>query len=283
MTTVNPESIYAYSDYRQFLAELLEAVKKQNPNFSYRYFADKAGFSSHTYIQKIIRGERSLTEESIQKVCKGFKFSKPVQKYFTAMVRYNQAVDPNEKNRWYGELASNRKCVETFNLDRAHLNYYENWYYPVLRHLSIYLDWHGNYELLGACVDPPLTAQQAKKGIEDLLAMGLLQQNSDGSFGTASHSLSANNLPDFVKSRARIEIFKKSVESLTRFTPKERFTSCSLLSVSEATYANIIAKLTEAKEEVINMALNDKHPERAYQMVLQVFPCTKNWTTKESK
>lgn len=283
MSIVKPEAIYGYSDYRVFLADLLESTKEQNPHFSYRYFAEKAGFSSHSYLQKIIRGERMLTEESMLKMGRGFKFSKAIQKYFSVLVRYNQSVDPMEKNRWYTELLSNQNCVKSFQLDRAHLNYYENWYYPVLRHLSIYLDWKGSFEALAACVEPPISAQQAKKGIEDLIAMGLLEIDADGQYRTVNHSIRADKLPDFVKQKARLEIFQKSVESLSRFQPEDRYTSCSMISVNEKTYREILTLLQDVKEDVITRSLNDNAPERVYQMVLQVFPYSKKWTSKETK
>jgi uncharacterized protein (TIGR02147 family) len=44
--------IFTYSNSRLFLKDYYGERKKAHPSFSYRYFANKAGFKSKTFIYK---------------------------------------------------------------------------------------------------------------------------------------------------------------------------------------------------------------------------------------
>ena len=63
-TRENP-NIFEYADYREYLKDYYEHSKDTKDNFSYRYFAQKAGFASSNFLYLIIHGKRNLTKDYI--------------------------------------------------------------------------------------------------------------------------------------------------------------------------------------------------------------------------
>ena len=90
--------IYDYSDYRQFLKDYYESHKAVNPNFSFRYLAQKAGINSSGYYKLVIDGKRNLTRATILKTCAALKLDDREAEYFENLVLFNHArvVEPYE-------------------------------------------------------------------------------------------------------------------------------------------------------------------------------------------
>ena len=57
--------IYQYTDYRKYLNDYYEEMKKVNKNFSYRYWSSKAGFSTKTFLYRILKGEKALSKDEL--------------------------------------------------------------------------------------------------------------------------------------------------------------------------------------------------------------------------
>ena len=68
--------VYDYSDYRAFLKDMYLFRKQHTKYFSYRAFANKAGFAAPNFLKLVTSGQRNLTNESIAKVAKGFGLKK---------------------------------------------------------------------------------------------------------------------------------------------------------------------------------------------------------------
>ena len=58
---VEPD-ILQYTNYRVFLRDYYEYKKKTSTAFSLRFFAEKAGLSSHAHLKLAIDGKRNITK-----------------------------------------------------------------------------------------------------------------------------------------------------------------------------------------------------------------------------
>ena len=56
-----------YSNYRTFLQDYYEFKKAEQPVFSHRYFAQKAGITSPNYLKLVMDGKRNLTKKTLLK------------------------------------------------------------------------------------------------------------------------------------------------------------------------------------------------------------------------
>ncbi len=74
-------------DYRLFLEQAFALLKSDNPNFSYNYFARKAGFASRSFPREVITGRKRLTEISLPKFIQGLNLSEDGSNCFTYLVQ----------------------------------------------------------------------------------------------------------------------------------------------------------------------------------------------------
>ena len=63
-------SLFEYMNYRDYLRDYYAEKKKQHAFYSFRLFAQKAGFASPNFFKLVIDGKRNMSKESV------FRFSK---------------------------------------------------------------------------------------------------------------------------------------------------------------------------------------------------------------
>jgi uncharacterized protein (TIGR02147 family) len=91
-------SIYDYLDFRAYLRDYYAMQKKRTRFFSYRYFAQKADFSSHNVLKQVIEGQRNIALKSIPKFVKALNHLPREGEYFKLLVLYCQSKNESEKN-----------------------------------------------------------------------------------------------------------------------------------------------------------------------------------------
>lgn len=273
------KSIYEYENYRKYLADYFAIQKSKTHFFSQRYFAQKAGFSSHSFCIYLIRGERNLGPKSLVKLIKGLGLTDKKAKYFENMVHYDQCKKLEQKEAFFKEMNYLRKNSKFYNLNKRHYRYFENWYYPIIRHLVIYCNWNEDYSYLADLVQPAISKEKAKKAVDDLIQMGLVLKNDDGYYAHNSSLISTNSVPSVMNAKARRDVLENAQKSVESFNSNERFVTYSTLSMSESTYKKIVEILEHTKNEIYNKAIDDANVEKVYQMVVQVFPVTRKFNS----
>lgn len=99
-------TVFAFSDFRTFLREHYEAMKKVDTSYSYRRFARQAGLGSPNYMKLIIDGKRNLTIANIHQFAHALKLSFDETQYFEAMVLASQAKSTRERSFYRARVAS---------------------------------------------------------------------------------------------------------------------------------------------------------------------------------
>lgn len=107
---VNTESILAlasgiagFTDYREFVKARYAQVKALLPDYSYRQFSARAGFSSPNYLKLIELKLRHLgSAETARKFAKGLFLTEADTEYFVAMVKDD--LDRRTQAGWYAPV-----------------------------------------------------------------------------------------------------------------------------------------------------------------------------------
>lgn len=98
--------IYDYTDYRAFLRDYFtQHADQDSGKYSFRAVAQKAGFKSPNYLQKIIGGEKNLTPASALGLAKGLHLSALEQKYFVKLVELQKASATEAKQKILAEMS----------------------------------------------------------------------------------------------------------------------------------------------------------------------------------
>ncbi len=169
-------SIYDYENYVRFLNDWFKEEKSKNKKFSHQFFAQTAGFKSRSFMANILNGSRALNPKYIFKVAMGLKLQSKETKYFEALVYYKESKDLKEKD-FHFKLAQKLKPRTKINkIKSMQQEYFQKWYYPVLRELLTYFDYKDDYKLLGQQLTPSITETEAKKAVRLLLELELIRK-----------------------------------------------------------------------------------------------------------
>ena len=267
------KSVYEFIDYRKFLEYYYAEKKKTSRHFSYRFFAQKTGINSPSFLKHVMDGKRNLTAPAIEKFGTALKLNKKEMVYFRHLVRFNQAKTSHEKQEHYAVLRSMSEAVKESVLKSSQFDYFDKWYTVVIRELICLYNFKGNYTLLAKAIQPAITASEAKKAVKLLLKLKLVKQKKNGTFVQSNKALVVDDTITSMAVRSFIEtMLERAKSALHSFEKSERHISGVTLGISQATYEVLAAEIDAFKDRVKTIVNRDEHSSRVYQMNISLFP-----------
>lgn len=265
-------SIFDYSDYRQFLKDYYERHKAVNPSFSYRYLAQKAGINSAPFFKFIFEGKRNLTKATILKTCCALKLNDREAEYFENLVFFNQAKTVAEKNHFFARLVEKQRHRNVAKIQENQFEYFSEWHHCIVRELVCMQNFKDDYARLAKCLFPVITPREAEKSVKLLLSLGLVKKAEGRYFQTepvvsTGYGLTSHQVVNF-----QITMLHHAIAAFDRCKNNERLTSATTLAVSGKTYGKMVEKLRTLRSELLEMARDDRDPERVYELTINLFP-----------
>ncbi|MBN1308329.1 MAG: TIGR02147 family protein [Chitinispirillaceae bacterium] len=269
---------FEYLNYRKLLKDLYEDRKAEQPFFSYRYIAQKVGFSSAGFFTNILSGKRNISPEYIFKFAEVFKLKKSETEYFELLVNFDQAKDHSRK-RFYFEKILRHKKSKIKITDAQQYEFYSSWYYTAIRELIDISPFKGDFEELAKRVSPPIKASEAKKAVELLEKIGFIRKNVDGvyeqtdTFITTGYEARSVAITNFL-----IEMADLAKEAIDRYSREKRDISSLTFTLSEEGFSTIQERLKSFRRELLEIVREDKNQkrqDRVYHINFHVFPLTK--------
>ncbi len=270
------EQVFIYDDYRAFLRDFFEEQKKLKSFFSHRYFTKKSGLSSPSFVLDIIKGKYNLTMKTLPRMLKGLGLRGKKARYFEYLVWFNQSREAAEKEAYRRKMSEIRKTSRFFNLGKKHWKYFEDHTYALIRELAAYAPGRSPGELGALCI-PPVPERRVREILHDLCDMGLLVARPEGGYDQSAPALSTKSAPPSLTRAYRHRILQMGIRASEIMSPGQRYCAHTTLSMSEKSFREAMAILDEAREKIINLALNDERVEQVTCLVLQHFPFTKNF------
>lgn len=264
--------LFEYTDYRAWLKDQAEELKKAKPFFSYRYIASKLGVNAGL-VARIFNGQAHLTLKHVGPTGELFGLSGQEQEYFDELVHFCRAKREKDWERHFARMQSIRG--ERFKtVADAQLQYYSAWQHNAMRTLLSIFPFKGNnYRRLGSMMVPPIHAEEAKESVELLLSLGLVRKGENGVFEVPDKFISTG---DKWKA-AMIQAFQK--EMVTRSQEAVESVPKSLRDVSTLTIPiarNILEpmreRIREFRQELLAMARDCEIEDAVYQLNIQLFP-----------
>jgi uncharacterized protein (TIGR02147 family) len=277
------ESIFAYTDYRRYLADFFAERKRLNKHFSLRMLAERSGFKARDYLMRVMRGDRNLSLEGSDKLSEFFRFPEKQREYFRLLVQFNQATTTSEKERYYLRLSEIRKYGAHQKLRQDQFEYLTAWYHSALRSLLPVLDLKPagtggeDWEKMGRLLDPPITGKQARDSVDLLLRLGLLQKDAKGKYAVAEAALSTGDevasLGVAAFHRATMDLAKRSID---RHPPTARDISGITMSISQDGFRRVKSELRAFRKKILSIASADLGEDMVYQLNLHLIPLTRH-------
>jgi len=267
--------IFEYFDFRAFLRDAFAARKAENPVFSHRFIAQKAGFGSSGTFARILDGSRKLSMDAAVGLSRVFRLNRAEKEYFEHLVLHNQAEGEAERRFFLEKLATVRKSrVQEL---RAHqMALFEDWRRIALRETLDLVAHRGDDAALGALLSPPASPEQVRSALDVLRELGLARPDEDGIWRKAEAVLTTpdEGVNEAVRGfqRATMDLAK---EALERHPPREREIATLTLAISDSMMERVKDKIRQLRREILEMAREDGRPDRVHQVNIQVFPLTR--------
>ena len=269
------EDIFKYLDYREYLRDHFTYNKKCHRYFSYRYVAGKTGLDASFYV-KVINKQKHIANSAIPVLITFLKLSKREGVYFSTLVHFNKSKTADQETIYLQKLISLRKPSATV-LENDLYEYFASWWNVVIREELNIIDFTDNYTDLASRLQPPISAQQARRSIDLLEKFGLIQRNGTGTWKPTHDFITTNGVDHAKAVRSYQKSLLKLASAALDTVPKpNRDVSTLTVSTSQICLEKIQERLTEIRNEIIEMIRKDEHPEEVYQINLQIFPLSKN-------
>jgi len=265
--------IFTFFDYREYLKAVYTTRKKNEKGFSHRFFSREAGISSPNYLIRVLKGERTLNGEYIEKFSKALNLTSSQNRYFKTLVQFNNATNFRDKESALKTLLSLRYRRGIHKLNDRKLQFFSKWYYPVIRELAVILNAKDDYNLLARNCIPRITSRQAADAVAYLLKNGFLaKDDSDNYQRTNPVITSGDEVKSMVLRTYHKQVLSQSVDALDTIEKSNRDISSLTLSVSRKTYFTMKKEIQIFRKRLLNMAKEDPNPELVCLAGFQLFP-----------
>jgi uncharacterized protein (TIGR02147 family) len=270
-------TVFDYTDYRKYLSDYYQLQKKKNPAFSYRFFAHRAGVSSSGFYKELVDGKRSLSRTLILKFSGAMHHSKKEAEYFESMVYFNEAKTVDERTLYFKRMMAYHES-KAYRLLGEQYEYFSKWYYSVVRELLSFLRIKDNYKDLARSLNPPICEDQAKKALEILEKLKLVERDPEGYYVRTTPVITTGYPADDTKVHMMNLInYQKTMlgmadQAYDRHPIKTMDMSTLTMSISVKTFQTMKEEIGQFRKKLLSMAEKDEHPDRIYQLCYYFFP-----------
>jgi uncharacterized protein (TIGR02147 family) len=271
---VSTPSIYDYLDHRRFLAEWFRAKKRENPRYSYRLFARKAGQRSPSLLHHIIEGERNLTSATTESFIEAIGLTGPDAQFFRLLVDLDQAKTSEERNLVWEKIASTRRFREARRIEGASFEYLSNWYVPAIRELAQRPDFVADADWIAQTLRPKIPAKKAKAALDLLKTLGMLIEDADGLLIPAEASVvTPPEVVHLAVENYHRGMLERAADSINGFPAAERHLIAITVAAPEALVPRMKEEANAFLERMMNLCDDSSaDADRVYQLNLQLFP-----------
>lgn len=266
------QNIYQHLDYHTWLDAAFKERKSTAPTFSHRFIAQRLGLKSSGYILYVMQGKRKLTETMAIELAQIFKLTKPESAYFLQLVRYTDAKSSTEKQFHFERLiALRRRNVK--NLEPKQYRFYEKWFYPIVREVLALAPFSGDYPTLATTLKPAISPAEAEEAITLLIDLEMIERDKAGIYHKKESIVSTGDVwhSAVIHAHQRL-LLQKGSEALESIPKEDRDISHTTITASAATLELISQRLSHLRAELLELARNEKSPDRILQCNFMVFP-----------
>lgn len=269
-------NVFDYIDYRKFLKDFYNYKKTYSYGFSFRAFSQSAGLRSTNYLKLVTEGARNLTAEMAGRFAKACELYKEEADYFCELVEFNQARTARERERYYRRLSAFKKFRRIHRLEASQTEYHSTWYLPAIRELAARKDFTGDPRWIAGMLRPKITAYQAKKALDTLVRLGLLEKEGRGKLRQTKKIVTTGEGPlsHYVVSY-HLAMMERAAEALEKLPREQREISSLTLCVSEKTLQELKERIGQFRREILREAELKGRPEQVVQINFQLFPLSR--------
>lgn len=271
----NEIAVFNYFDYREYLQAVYDQRKRSDSGYSHRRFSLDAGISSSNYLFRVLKGERSLSNDYAAKFSHALHHTQNESRYFAVLVEFNAEKDVSKKEALLRTLLTLRYRKGIHTIEDTKLKFFGKWYYPVIRELAVILDFKNDFNLLARNCVPGITAQQAENAVTFLCKAGFLTKDHEKYHRSDPVISSGDQVKSTILRKYHKQTLTQCIVALETVNSNDRDISSLTMSVSRKTFAAIQEEIQDFRKRLLAMAQEDTNPEIVCLAGFQLIPRSK--------
>ncbi len=267
-------SVFMYEDYHVFLRDWVASKKRERASFSYQELADRIGLKSKSSLRLVCMGERDLSPSAAVKFVVALGLEERETEYFLALVGYNNASDPRERDVFLQQMRKVPRPIEKTILSAQEFDYFGKWYVAVVRELVTIHPFGGDFKSLGNLLEPAISADEARHALKVLLDLDLIEPRGESYVQRNPILHTREELRSQAIKTYQRETMGLGADALDRIDPARRHITTLTMGLDDARW-HAIRKLTqEYRQKLIEIGSEEGPVDRVYQVNIQAFPLT---------
>lgn len=268
--------VLKYTNYRVFLQDYYVFKKATSKSFSLRYFADKAGLSSHAHLKLVMDGKRNITSSTIAKIIIGLGFTGNKAEYFEKLVFFNQAKGDKEKQFYYDKLVKSSPKSDIRRLNDSQFQIFQKWYYTAIRELVCLKDFNGAPEWIANRLAVKVNLKDIRGALDILVNQGLLVKSAGGKYKQATSDLTTDDeVKNILVKQWHKEMISQANNALDNISAEKRDISAVSFGICRKDFENLKKHIQLMRKELLQFEAKEGEAEDIVQVNIQLFPLTK--------
>ena len=271
---VEPD-VLQYTNYRVFLRDYYEFKKKTVPAFSLRFFAEKAGLSSHAHLKLTIDGKRNITKNTVVKLIHGLGLESQRAAYFESLVFFNQAQTDADKQVYYAQLLKASPRSKLHKMDKAQFRIFREWHHSAILEMVALKDFRPIPDWISKRLGGLVTPAQVTESLKLLVEVGLLVKTANGFRQRDPLITTDDEVQDMMVKMYHLQMLKLSANMLSVLSGAQRDVSALTFSIKREDFPNLKKHLQLMRKELLDFSAKAGEAEEVVQVNIQLYPLTR--------
>lgn len=271
---VEPD-VLQYTNFRVYLRDYYEFKKKTLPAFSLRYFAEKAGLSSHAHLKLTIDGKRNITKGTVTKLIHGIGLEKQRAAYFENLVFFNQAETDEEKHAYYEQLVKSSPRSKLHKMDKAQFRIFREWHHSVILEMVALKNFRPIPDQISKRLRGVVSASQVQESLNILVEAGLLVKTANGYRQRDPMITTDDEVQDMMVKLYHQQMLRISANMLGDLPSQERDFSALTFSIKRQDFPNLKKHIQLMRKELLDFSAKPGEGDDVVQVNIQLFPLTR--------
>ncbi|OWV21485.1 hypothetical protein B7982_10215 [Fibrobacter sp. UWB2] len=271
---VEPD-VLQYTNYRVYLRDYYEYKKKTVPAFSLRFFAEKAGLSSHAHLKLTIDGKRNITKNTVVKLIHGLGLDGQRAAYFESLVFFNQAQTDADKQVYYAQLLKASPRSKLHKMEKAQFRIFREWHHSAILEMVALKDFRPIPDWISKRLGGLITPAQVTESLKLLVELGLLVKTANGYRQRDPLITTDDEVQDLMVKMYHLQMLKLSADMLSALPGSQRDVSALTFSIKREDFPNLKKHLQLMRKELLDFSAKAGEGEDVVQINIQLYPLTR--------
>ena len=271
---VEPD-VLQYTNYRVYLRDYYEFKKKTVPAFSLRFFAEKAGLSSHAHLKLTIDGKRNITKNTVVKLIHGLGLDGQRAAYFESLVFFNQAQTDADKQVYYAQLLKASPRSKLHKMDAAQFRIFREWHHSAILEMVALKDFRPIPDWISKRLGGLITPAQVTESLKLLVELGLLVKTANGYRQRDPLITTDDEVQNLMVKMYHLQMLKLSADMLSALPGPQRDVSALTFSIKREDFPNLKKHLQLMRKELLDFSAKAGEGEDVVQINIQLYPLTR--------